>query len=291
LTYELIKDKSSDLAERLKDTISLSKQISSVLAKGLNGNPRHCKRFLNAMELRIIMANYRKIPLDRKILAKLMLVEYFKDSFYKRLAQLQANENGKPSEIIKIEEGKWDDVVELNIWKDDSWISDWLKNIEPLLANVDLRPYFYFSRESQNNISFTKSQKLSLVANKIIQQLYSGNDSSRNEAIKLSSNISDFEASYILKELAAKIETSSEIDKSLFQSYIEWGGSRTEIYVDTIAILERIPVDKIKISFLPLIPPFANKLTDKSKVIELLTKWKSKKSLKSAIEDEIINIK
>ena len=89
LTYEIIKGKSGDLAERLKDTISLSKQISSVLAKGLNGNPRHCKRFLNAMELRIMMADYRKIPLDRKILAKLMLVEYFKDPFYKRLAQLQ----------------------------------------------------------------------------------------------------------------------------------------------------------------------------------------------------------
>ena len=95
LTYELIREKSEELAEKLKETISLSKQISSVLAKGLNGNPRHCKRFLNAMELRIMMADYRKIPLDRRILAKLMLVEYFKDPFYKRLAELQANESGE----------------------------------------------------------------------------------------------------------------------------------------------------------------------------------------------------
>ncbi len=55
LTYETIKEQSVELADKLKDTISLSKQISSVLAKGLNGNPRHCKRFLNAMELRILM--------------------------------------------------------------------------------------------------------------------------------------------------------------------------------------------------------------------------------------------
>lgn len=291
LTYELIKGKSSDLAEKLKDRISLSKQISSVLAKGLNGNPRHCKRFLNAMELRIMMADYRKIPLDRKILAKLMLVEYFKDPFYKRLAQLQVNENGKPTEVIKMEEGKWDEADVLNLWKDDNWIAEWLTNIEPLLANEDLRPYFYFSRESQKNISFAKSQNLSRDAVKIIQNLLSGTDTLRNEAIKLASNISEFEASSVLNELASKIEASTEIEKSIFQSFIEWGGSRTEVHVDTIAILERLPVDKIKASFMPLIAPFANKLSDKSKVIELLTKWESQKSLKSAIADELKNIK
>jgi len=291
LTYELIKEKSTDLSEKLKDTISLSKQISSVLAKGLNGNPRHCKRFLNAMELRIMMANYRKIPLDRRILAKLMLVEYFKDPFYKRLAQLQANENGKPTEVINIEQGKWDEAVLLNIWKDDNWIAYWITDIEPPLANIDLRPYFYFSRESQKNISFANSQNLSRDAIKIIQHLLSGTDTLRNEAIKLVSNISDFEVASILSELASKLESSTEIEKSLFQSFIEWGGSRTELYFDTIAILERLPVDKIKASFMPLIPPFANKLTDKAKVIELLTKWESQKSLKSAIADEMKNIK
>lgn len=291
LTYELIKEKSEDLADKLKDTISLSKQISSVLAKGLNGNPRHCKRFLNAMELRTMMAAYRDVPLDRKILAKLMLVEYFKDPFYKRLAQLQANGNGKPTEIIKIEEGKWDEADVLNTWKEDAWIAEWLTDIEPPLANEDLRPYFYFSRESQKNISFAKSQNLSREAVKIIQHLLSGTDTLRNEAIKLASTVSDFEASSILTELAVKIESSTDIERPLFQSFIEWGSSRSELHIDTIAILERLPVDKIKAAFMPLIPPFANKLMDKAKIIELMTKWESQKSLKSAIGDEMKNIK
>lgn len=291
LTYELIKEKSEDLAERLKDTISLSKQMSSVLAKGLNGNPRHCKRFLNAMESRVMMANFRKIPLDRKVLAKLMLVEYFKDPFYKRLAQLQADENGKPSEIVRIEEGNWDEAEILSTWKEDAWIAEWLTNIEPPLANVDLRPYFYFSRESQKNISFAKSQNLSRDAIKIIQNLLSGTDTLRNEAIKLASTVSDFEATSILTELASKIEASTEIEKSLFQSFIEWGSSRNELYIDVLAILERLPVDKIKVSFIPLIPAFANKLIDKAKIIELMTKWESQKALKSAIADEMKNIK
>lgn len=292
LTYELIKEEDKELADKLKDTISLSKQISSVLAKGLNGNPRHCKRFLNAMELRLMMADYRKMPLDRKVLAKLMLVEYFKEPFYKRLAELQAGESGKPKELVNIENGEWNDVDVLKIWKDDSWIMEWITNIEPKLSEFDLRPYFYFSRESQKNISFTRSQNLSQDAIKIMQQLFSGADTMRNEAIKLFSNVVDFEASVILNELAAKIESSTEIEKSLFQSFIEWGGTRKELYIDVISILERLPVDKIKLSFIPLISPFANKMDDKSKIIQLLSSWADKKSsLKSAIADEIKNIK
>ena len=137
LTYELIKKEDKELADKLKDTISLSKQISSVLAKGLNGNPRHCKRFLNAMELRLMMADYRKMPLDRKVLAKLMLVEYFKEPFYKRLAELQAGESGKPKELVNIENGEWNEVNVLKIWKDDSWIMKRIHN-QLLLNNLQV---------------------------------------------------------------------------------------------------------------------------------------------------------
>ncbi|HBN04475.1 MAG TPA: NTPase [Bacteroidales bacterium] len=290
LTYELIKEKSNDLAEKLKDTISLSKQISSVLAKGLNGNPRHCKRFLNAMELRMQMANYRKIKLDRRILSKLMLVEYFKDSFYKLFAEMQANENGKPKELVYIEDGEWDKVEILRIWKEDIWIIDWLK-IDPKLGEQDLKPYFYFSRESLRNISFAKSQNLSIDASKILENLLSGTDTKRNDAIRHALNISDFEASLIHKELTAKIESYTEIEKNVFQSFIEWGGCRTELQIETIAVLERLPFDKIKLALIPFITPFARKLNDKARIIELLSKWELKNpTLKSAITDEIYNI-
>ncbi len=287
LTFELIKNKSEELAERLKDTISLSKQISSVLAKGLNGNPRHCKRFLNAMELRIQMANYRNIKLDRRILSKIMLVEYFRDTFYKRLAELQANDNGKPKEIGFIESGKWDEAKELGIWKDDAWIIDWLK-IEPILTNEDLKPYFYFSRESIRNDSFTKQQNLSNTASKILEKLLSEGDSARIEAIKSALNVPEYEAAVIHKMLVSKMESSTEIEKPLFQSYIEWSGARTELYVEAIAVLERISSNKIKASFIPLITGFAQKLPNKTKIIELYSKWKQENpKIKSAIENEL----
>lgn len=297
LTYELIKEKdknkkeSEKLADKLKDTISLSKQISSVLTKGLNGNPRHCKRFLNAMELRMQMSDYRKIKLDRKILLKIMLVEYFRDTFYRRLAELQPNEKGILEEVEFIENNKWDDVKDLRIWRDDAWIIEWLK-IEPNLAKEDLKPYFYFSRESLRHGSFVKQQSLGNEAAKILERLLSEGDSARIEAIKSALNITEYEAAVIHKTLVSKIESSTEIEKSFFQSFIEWSDARTELQVETLAVLERISASKIKASFIPLITAFAQKLNSKLKIIELYTKWMSDNSkIKGAIENDIQSLK
>lgn len=296
LTYELIKEKdeskneSEGLADKLKDVISLSKQISSVLTKGLNGNPRHCKRFLNAMELRIQMSDYRKIKLDRRILSKIMLVEYFRDTFYKRLAELQPNEKGILEEIEFIESNKWDDAKELGIWRDDAWVVEWI-NIEPNLAKEDLKPYFYFSRESLRYGSFTKQQSLSNEATKIVERLLSEGDSARIEAIKCALNITEYEAAAIHKILVSKIESATDIDKPLFQSFIEWSGVRTELQVETIAVLERISAKKIRAPFIPLITAFAQKLSSKAKIVELYNKWISENTkIKGAIENELPNL-
>jgi predicted KAP-like P-loop ATPase len=291
LTYNLIKEKSEELAEKLKDTISLSKQISSVLAIKLNGNPRHCKRFLNTMELRIQMGEYRGVKLDRKILAKIMLVEYFKEMFYRRLAELQLHDNGKPQELNAIENERWDDAKELNMWKNDSWIIEWIK-IEPKLSDNDLRPYFYFTRESIKIVSFTRQKNLSHDANQILEKLLSGSDSARNDAIKLSLQINEYEANAILGDLVTKIESASEIETSLFRSFIEWGSSRTDIHIETIAVLERFSANKIKVSFIPFITALATEMNDKTKIMELYAKWKiDNPKLKSAIEDGMNNLK
>ena len=51
----------------------------------LHGNPRQCKRFLNSMDMRIQMASYKNKKLNRKILAKIMMLEYIKPKFLIKL--------------------------------------------------------------------------------------------------------------------------------------------------------------------------------------------------------------
>lgn len=288
ISYDLIKDKFEDIDEdKLKDVISVSKQLSSVLSNRLNGNPRHCKRFLNALSMRMKMAEFKSINLDKKILAKLMLIEYFKDDVFKKIGELQANENGKPAEIRLIEENKWDEVEALKLWKDDFWLNNWIKS-EPRLSDIDLQNYFYFTRESLQATYFKSSFILSTEAESILEKLQGGSDSLRSEAIKKSQNISEFEATEILKTIFNMIESSTSIDIHLFKSFLEWSKTRNSLYSDSLSKLTTIPSQSIKISFIPNVFDFGKKIGKLKDVQELAKKWSQENpKLQKAIEQEL----
>jgi predicted KAP-like P-loop ATPase len=287
MSFNLIEGKFPDVEEKLKEVISLANQLSAVLSKGLNGNPRHCKRFLNSLSMRITMAKIKGIDLDKKVLSKLMLLEYFKDNVFKELGEMQSNEKGLPEEIKLIENDKWEKVEKLKLWKDDDWFGNWLK-IEPKLSETNLQPYFYFSRESLQLRNTAEIQQLSLEADGILTGLLSGSDSARAEALKKVSNISDFEAIQVLKAIISEIEIASEISADLFKSFIAWGSIRVENYTETIVCLNAIPSNSIKASFIPRIKEFASTSHKTTEITELLEKWKKENpKLKSAISNEL----
>lgn len=287
ITFDLIKNQFQSLDEnRIKETLSLSKQLSAVLSKSLNGNPRHCKRFLNSLSMRLKMAKFKGVELDKKALAKIMLIEYFKEGVFKQIGEMQANEKGKPKELSLVENSEWSNVEKLKIWKDDFWFLNWLK-IEPKLSNIDLQPYYYFTRESLRNFEFKSISNISTEAHSIIKGLLSGSDIKINEAIRKSKNVNDFESLEILKNLIQNIESSTIIDKKLFSAFIEWGNTRIELHSEVMAFLNRVPPKNIKISFVPLISEFFKKNTKTKELEELKLKLiKDNKSLKIAFEQE-----
>lgn len=193
MSFGLIEGKFPDIEGKIKDVIALANQLSAVLSKGLNGNPRHCKRFLNSLSMRITMAKIKGIELDKKALSKLMLLEYFKDNVFKELGEMQSLENGLPEELKLIEGDKWEKIEKLKLWKDDDWFRNWSK-IEPKLSTTNLQPYFYFTRESLQLRNTTETQQLSIEAERVLTGLLSGSDSAREEALKKAKQISDFEA-------------------------------------------------------------------------------------------------
>jgi hypothetical protein len=85
------------------DAIALCSQIVPVLSLGLNGNPRQAKRFLNTMLIRISMASAKGMDLKRRVLAKLMLLEYFKPETFTDFHDIQAGNNGVIALLEKLE--------------------------------------------------------------------------------------------------------------------------------------------------------------------------------------------
>ena len=88
--------------ESVKETFDLSNQIYSALATLMKGNPRHCKRFFNTLMMRIALADRRGITLQKKVLAKLMLAEYYKPSFIDALMKPESKEELKQLEEYEI---------------------------------------------------------------------------------------------------------------------------------------------------------------------------------------------
>ena len=166
----------------LEADLSMVERISPLLGTIMNGNPRQCKRFLNTLLLRLEMARSKKIALQARVLAKLMLLEYFRTESFARLAEIQFAQDGIPAELAMMEKAmrqmsqpqeeveepqpvpvleiqkkppvkklkppeKIDLSSEYSLWISDPWIREWLA-VEPALAGEDLRPYFFFSRDN-----------------------------------------------------------------------------------------------------------------------------------------------
>jgi predicted KAP-like P-loop ATPase len=173
-------------AEKVQPALFLSDQFGPILASGTNGNPRQIKRFLNTMMLRKRIADARGYgdEVVLPVLAKLMLAERFIPRLFEQIAfRAIPSQNGICDELKMLEtealsqssvtlskdqketeDSSAKDIEKLPMQPDDEkeikntlfeqWIVDqkiveWAK-IQPSLAGIDLRPYFFVTKDRKD---------------------------------------------------------------------------------------------------------------------------------------------
>lgn len=221
------------LAERyveVNNEIIVANQIYPILSRYTSGNPRKIKRFINMLLLRYKISEARGFgdEIELPILAKIMLVEYFMLDIYKEIAA-ETSENGKckalgelekylnagyEETIIKVgsEDNKAEKppgkntIVEVDMtvkckeWSSNIYICNWAKS-EPLLADIDLRPYYFASKEKEDYFfNQVKSEKLRLIIDGLMSS--SMYIASITDKIK---NLTGEEAKYVFDILSQKI--------------------------------------------------------------------------------------
>lgn len=284
MDYTLIHKHKPHIAGKVKESLIIAKQLSSVLANGLNGNPRHCKRFLNSLIMREKMASSKSIQLDRKILAKVMMLEYFKSPLFRKIAQLVSTEQGKPKEIELLENNQLLDSSELKIWKEDKWVQDWC-TIDPPLTDVDLRPYFYFSRSALDERFDTSVVKLSPAAQKTLEKLLSKTTGGLNEALQSAMEINDFESNEILQSIFKRIVSDTSIDNEIFKAFIYWGQTKETMYSTVLSNLSGLTGQRLTLPSIRLIKEFMDKSNKKVEILDLAKRWSEENPpLSEAIE-------
>lgn len=279
---ELFKGKPGIYSE-VVESITVAHQLASVLSNGLHGNPRQCKRFLNSMYMRLKMATYKNKELDRKILAKIMMLEYIKPRIFNKIAEMAAN-NTLEKELQLFESGTEKDSNELKMWHDDIWFLEWCK-LEPKLSDKNLNTYFYFTRTSLDEKISRISSFLSPESEKILESLMSKSDVKINQAIEAASEISDSEASAILEAIYAKISAETSIDTKIMDSFLRFAQQRTFLVSDTLSYLQQLTGSQIPLGCAPYISDFADKTNKKSEINDITTEWaKTRKQWGSVID-------
>lgn len=121
-----------------------------ILARGLRGNPRQIKRFLNILGMRQRLAEHNKLPVDQDILIKLAVLEYAWPEFFSQVVETFDPTNGSSTLLHEVLSFQEDDSKQ----PDSPWVKVALETIglakflgdEPSLEKTDLGPYLFLAQ-------------------------------------------------------------------------------------------------------------------------------------------------
>ncbi len=256
------------------EDLYLAERIAPILAAETIGNPRQCKRFMNMLSIRLAMAKSRGVTdLKPRVLAKLMLLEYYRTESFRHLAAAQAEKDGKPQALADAEKrsreetttkphpapskvsavGKAqaaaapeeEEIPDLPLWLLDPWVIAWARS-EPALAGVDLRPYFYFSRDTLGPMG-QAIQRMTPAAQEVFKKLLSQSDAERKLGFARASTLSPADASAVFEALAGRIRQDDDFgsESSAFGRAIDWVKERRELVGQLAALLASVPEDRV----------------------------------------------
>jgi hypothetical protein len=142
------------ISEELAKDFDIVLRIAPTLSRGLRGNPRQLKRFLNTLVLRLQTARRRGATLNPEILAKLMVLEIVAPKGFQQLFNWQLAQDGTPDELAAAETAARtstslpeDSSNDLQSWFGLEAVQNWLR-LDPALNAVGLGQYFFFSRDT-----------------------------------------------------------------------------------------------------------------------------------------------
>lgn len=123
-----------------------------ILGRGLRGNPRQIKRFLNILSLRQRLAAANALGIQTAALIKLLVLEYTWKPFFKDLVETTDPVTGKSAlleELLAVAHGQAEAPTDSNSLKtalETPGLRDFLLGEPALAGDLDLGPYLFLSQ-------------------------------------------------------------------------------------------------------------------------------------------------
>ena len=211
MNYGIAESNLPEVPALLGDYMQLVGRIAPTLTGGLRGNPRQVKRFMNTLLLRQRLAEGRGITLDAAVLAKLMILEYLYEAYFRELFRWHVEGEGVVAQLKELEEataregsddGRSADGARR--WLEDQNVRNWLR-LEPTLAGRDLTEYLYFSRDKIFTVT-APSRRLSQQLQELLGKLQSDSAAQRRVGLEEAGTLSAEEFRPVYEELLGQFE-------------------------------------------------------------------------------------
>jgi predicted KAP-like P-loop ATPase len=205
-----------------KEQLLIFEKIGDVVAGSLKGNPRQAKRFLNTFYIRKRMAEIQNFTPDLSVLAKLMVLEEIDNDLFNELYVWQSQDEGKADKLKDVYESIRDEK-ELKDTIYSKWNQDKIKKwivVEPVdLYDIDLRQYFYLSRESIGEVSFVKNN-LTFEERKKVNDICNCEESTyQRKLIEALKTLPEETTDRIIKAILLKFRQNHQLTEALVNVY------------------------------------------------------------------------
>jgi hypothetical protein len=292
IDHDAIKAAVGERFSEIVDALNLADRVSPVLAAGTKGNPRQIKRFLNALALRLAVAQERGFgnAIEQPHLAKVMLAEMFLHStVFDHIATTAAgSEDGICPEIALIEKvaavgtdptqarEEEDAAPEatnsvVDEWKTRPDVMRWAA-VKPDLGAISLKPYLFVIKDRKNYLGSAAPlpPKLAAVLEKLL-----GGDMSAKSALSDVRDLNLAQAVLLFDALRRKVREVSNFEQrpvamAGIAVLVEPHPSLQGRYVD---ILEALPPDRVGL-WVASGHAFVTEAAPKARIETLREKWK-----------------
>lgn len=244
--------KKTEVNAKLDQALQVAADLTPILAEGASGNPRQIKRFANSMKLRLEIAEERGFgkDLSAPILGKLMLAERFSANLFNAIVADSAA-NGRSKTVADLEKaGAPGEKGTVNIEPragrttetsaEELWAARWAA-LSPKLADVDLRPYIFVSRDRRANMGLTS---VSDPVAALIDRLSSTALTIRTTDPKSLSALAATDAERVFEGLARKVMSAGDLKRrpDAADGLAFLVESRSELQDTLLVLLSRLPL-------------------------------------------------
>jgi hypothetical protein len=252
MNYGIAASHLTGIPSALETHMLLVGRIAPTLCRGLEGNPRQTKRFMNTLLLRQRLAEARSVTLDAQVFAKLMILEYFHPAYFRQLFLWQAEGNGYAVQLAQLEQAAKSPprgIISVSNddqrWLEEGGVQAWLK-LEPSLIGQNLEPYFYFARD---RISMTSAptRRLSQQLQELLGKLRADNDTERAHGIEEAALLSADDLRPVYEVLLAQFQQDPRaLNNKLGSLLVTLAAQKPELVSLLAQTLRRTPPGSIQ---------------------------------------------